>query len=105
MRIWTDATARFKFRPPREAGVDPGERAETNRAPIGVVVPLWYRMHRAIRPEWPPPGTPGTPGTPPGERYWDTSDSNPNGGPGWIPQDAFFAIHLAGFQLRHPPGL
>ncbi len=43
--------------------------------------------------------------TPPSERYWGTSDSNPNGGPGWIPQSAFSASYLAGFQLRHPPGL
>lgn len=43
--------------------------------------------------------------TPPSERYWGTSDSNPGGGPGWIPQSAFSASYLAGFQLRHPPGL
>ncbi len=43
--------------------------------------------------------------TPPSERYWGTSDSNPNGGPGWIPQSDFSASYLAGFQLRHPPGL
>ena len=43
--------------------------------------------------------------TPPSERYWGTSDSNPGGGPGWIPQSNFSASYLAGFQLRHPPGL
>ncbi|HEX9108126.1 MAG TPA: lytic transglycosylase domain-containing protein [Longimicrobiales bacterium] len=43
--------------------------------------------------------------TPPAERYWGTSGTNPGGGPGWIPQSAFSAGYLAGFQLRHPPGL
>ncbi len=43
--------------------------------------------------------------TPPSERYWGTSNTNSNGGPGWIPQRAFAAGYLAGFQLRHPPGL
>jgi cell wall-associated NlpC family hydrolase len=43
--------------------------------------------------------------TPPGERYWGTSNSHPGGGPGWIPQSAFTASYLAGFTLRHPPGL
>ncbi len=42
---------------------------------------------------------------PPGERYWGTSNSHPGGGPGWIPQSAFSASYLAGFALRHPPGL
>jgi cell wall-associated NlpC family hydrolase len=43
--------------------------------------------------------------TPPAERYWGTSDSNPGGGPGWIPQSALSAAYLAGFEMRHPPGL
>lgn len=43
--------------------------------------------------------------TPPSERYWGTSRTNPGGGPGWIPESAFSAGYLAGFQLRHPPGL
>ena len=43
--------------------------------------------------------------TPPSERYWGTSETNPGGGPGWIPQSAFSASYLAGFALRHPPGL
>ncbi|HVC07318.1 MAG TPA: lytic transglycosylase domain-containing protein [Solirubrobacterales bacterium] len=43
--------------------------------------------------------------TPPSERYWGTSESNPGGGPGWIPQGNFSAGYLAGFALRHPPGL
>lgn len=43
--------------------------------------------------------------TPPSERYWGTSGSNPKGGPGWIRQSALSASYLAGFQLRHPPGL
>ena len=38
-------------------------------------------------------------------RYWGTSDTNPGGGPGWIPESAFDASYLAGFQPRHPPGL
>lgn len=43
--------------------------------------------------------------TPAGKRYWGTSRKNPNGGPGWIHESAFSAAYLAGFQLRHPPGL
>ncbi len=43
--------------------------------------------------------------TPPAERYWGTSDTNSNGGPGWIPQSAFTDGYLAGFQMRHPVGL
>ncbi len=43
--------------------------------------------------------------TPPAERYWGRSNSHPGGGPGWIPQSAFSASYLAGFALRHPPGL
>jgi hypothetical protein len=42
--------------------------------------------------------------TPPGERFRGASDTNPNSGPGWIPS-AFSASYLAGFALRHPPGL
>jgi len=38
-------------------------------------------------------------------RYWGTSGTNPDGGPGWIPESAFSASYLAGFQPRHPPGL
>jgi hypothetical protein len=41
---------------------------------------------------------------PPDHRYWGTSDTNPGGGPGWIPQSAFSPGYLAGFQQRHPPG-
>jgi hypothetical protein len=44
--------------------------------------------------------------TPPAERYWGTSGIvAPGKGPGWIPQSAFSASYLAGFELRHPPGL
>ncbi|MGA8745905.1 MAG: lytic transglycosylase domain-containing protein [Solirubrobacterales bacterium] len=44
--------------------------------------------------------------TPPGERYWGTSGSvAPGKGPGWIGEDEFSASYLAGFQMRHPPGL
>ena len=43
--------------------------------------------------------------TPPAHRYWGTSRTNANGSPGWIPQSAFSAGYLAGYQLRHPPGL
>jgi Transglycosylase SLT domain len=43
--------------------------------------------------------------TPDSQRYWGTSGTNPNGGPGWIPESAFSASYLAGFQPRHPPGL
>jgi hypothetical protein len=43
--------------------------------------------------------------TPPPERYWGTSFANPGGGPGWIPENAISGSYLAGFQLRHPPGL
>ncbi len=44
--------------------------------------------------------------TPPGERYWGTSGIvAPGKGPGWIGEDKFSASYLAGFQLRHPPGL
>jgi hypothetical protein len=43
--------------------------------------------------------------TPPPERYWGTSGTNPGGGPGWIPEGAFSAAYLAGFETRHPPGL
>jgi Transglycosylase SLT domain len=42
--------------------------------------------------------------TPPAERYWGTSGTNPGGGPGWVPESAFSAGYLAGFQHRHPPG-
>jgi Transglycosylase SLT domain len=41
--------------------------------------------------------------TPPEHRYWGTSDANPAGGPGWIPQNAFSPAYLASFQRRHPP--
>jgi Transglycosylase SLT domain len=43
--------------------------------------------------------------TPDDKRYWGTSRTNPNGGPGWIPKSAFSMTYLAGFQVRHPPGL
>jgi hypothetical protein len=44
--------------------------------------------------------------TPPGERYWGTSGIvAPGKGPGWIGEDKFSASYLAGFQMRHPPGL
>jgi hypothetical protein len=44
--------------------------------------------------------------TPPGERYWGTSGIvAPGHGPGWIGEDKFSASYLAGFQMRHPPGL
>ncbi|MFL5897362.1 MAG: lytic transglycosylase domain-containing protein [Solirubrobacterales bacterium] len=43
--------------------------------------------------------------TPASKRYWGTSSTNPNGGPGWIPESAFDAGYLSGFQPRHPPGL
>ena len=43
--------------------------------------------------------------TPPDHRYWGTSDTNPGGGPGWIPQSAFSSAYLAAFHQRHPPGL
>jgi Transglycosylase SLT domain len=39
------------------------------------------------------------------KRYWGTSGTNPGGGPGWIPESAFDAAYLSGFQRRHPPGL
>lgn len=44
--------------------------------------------------------------TPPGERYWGTSGIvAPGKGPGWIGEDKFSASYLAGFEMRHPPGL
>ncbi|HEX5762132.1 MAG TPA: lytic transglycosylase domain-containing protein [Solirubrobacterales bacterium] len=43
--------------------------------------------------------------TPASKRYAGTSATNPSGGPGWIPESAFDAAYLAGFQPRHPPGL
>lgn len=44
--------------------------------------------------------------TPPGKRYWGTSGFWFSGhGPGWIPESVFDAGYLAGFELRHPPGL
>jgi hypothetical protein len=44
--------------------------------------------------------------TPPSERYWGTSGIvAPGKGPGWIGEDNFSASYLAGFQMRHPPGL
>ncbi len=43
--------------------------------------------------------------TPSAMRYWGTSTTNPGGGPGWIPESAFSASYLAGFEQRHPPGL
>jgi hypothetical protein len=44
--------------------------------------------------------------TPPGERYWGTSGiAAPGKGPGWIGEDKFSAAYLAGFEMRHPPGL
>lgn len=43
--------------------------------------------------------------TPPAERYWGTSGLYPGKGPGWIAEGRFSAGYLAGFQLRHPPGL
>lgn len=42
----------------------------------------------------------------PGERYWGTSGMvAPGKGPGWIGEDKFSATYLAGFEMRHPPGL
>lgn len=44
--------------------------------------------------------------TPPDKRYWGTSGFvAPGRGPGWIPESAFSAGYLSGFELRHPPGL
>lgn len=44
--------------------------------------------------------------TPPEKRYWGTSGFvEPGHGPGWIPESTFSASYLAGFELRHPPGL
>lgn len=44
--------------------------------------------------------------TPPGERYWGTSGLvAPGKGPGFIGEDKFSAFYLAGFELRHPPGI
>jgi len=44
--------------------------------------------------------------TPPGKRFWGTSGFvAPGHGPGWIPESAFSAAYLSGFELRHPPGL
>lgn len=43
--------------------------------------------------------------TPDAKRYWGTSGTNPGGGPGWIPKSTFSTTYLAGFQVRHPPGL
>jgi hypothetical protein len=44
--------------------------------------------------------------TPPGERYWGTSGiAAPGKGPGWIADEDFSSGYLAGFELRHPPGL
>jgi hypothetical protein len=43
--------------------------------------------------------------TPASKRYWGTSGTNPGGGPGWIPESAFDAGYLSGFELRHPKGL
>jgi hypothetical protein len=48
----------------------------------------------------------GAGSTPPTERYWGTSGiAAPGKGPGWIPEDDFSSEYLAGFQMRHPPGL
>lgn len=44
--------------------------------------------------------------TPSGKRYWGTSGMWFSGhGPGWIPESVFGSDYLAGFELRHPPGL
>jgi Transglycosylase SLT domain len=44
--------------------------------------------------------------TPPGERYWGTSGVvAPGKGPGWIGEDKLSNAYLAGFEMRHPPGL
>ena len=43
--------------------------------------------------------------TPPAKRYWGTSGIYAGQGPGWIAQEKFSSGYLAGFQLRHPPGL
>jgi hypothetical protein len=44
--------------------------------------------------------------TPRSERYWGTSGFvEPGHGPGFIPESTFPASYLAGFELRHPPGL
>lgn len=44
--------------------------------------------------------------TPPSKRYWGTSGQWFSGhGPGFIPEQIFSADYLAGFLLRHPPGL
>jgi hypothetical protein len=44
--------------------------------------------------------------TPPDERYWGTSGIvAPGKGPGWVAEDKFSATYLAGFEMRHPPGL
>ncbi|MBS1894702.1 MAG: lytic transglycosylase domain-containing protein [Actinobacteria bacterium] len=43
---------------------------------------------------------------PPSKRYWGTSGQWFSGhGPGFIPEQIFSADYLAGFLLRHPPGL
>jgi hypothetical protein len=44
--------------------------------------------------------------TPPSERYWGTSGIvAPGKGPGWIEEAKFSSAYLAGFDMRHPPGL
>jgi Transglycosylase SLT domain len=44
--------------------------------------------------------------TPLAERYWGTSGIvAPGKGPGWIGEAELSAPYLAGFELRHPPGL
>lgn len=43
--------------------------------------------------------------TPSSKRYWGTSGLFEGHGPGWITEADFSADYLAGFELRHPPGL
>ncbi len=44
--------------------------------------------------------------TSPVERYWGTSGIvAPGKGPGWIGEAELSASYMAGFELRHPPGL
>lgn len=69
----------------------PGRWVTIHNKPYGDDTHVFLEFHRGV--------------TPPNRRYWGTSGIYAGLGPGWITESMFSASYLAGFELRHPPGL
>jgi hypothetical protein len=66
----------------------PGREVTIHVTPFGSEAHAFIEFMPGVRPQ--------------SERYWGTSDSNPNGGPGWIPQSALSTSYLAGIEGGKP---